>query len=322
MSTLQTLFVRNLIFSGVHGSTGREKLDPQRFQVDISINLDISKSAETDALSDTYDYKAAATIAQQVIEKENHVLIEKIASRIASNICRNPKIQSVKVGIKKLDADSNGIPGIIVEKKRSALEMGEYLLDFDIRHLLSSLERDGGVSIPILSEDYRRALLEEAESYSYKKQPEIVGKFKVREQLSSNYEFKPGSLFLRFRDDFQNLINKKLSDLDYPFATPLDLNEMSLQVYEKGSIGITPHMDGLSQINLICVFVLTGHAKFALCKDRKGTEPKYLDTTPGNMIIMRAPGFMNSDFRPFHFVSDVTERRVVFGLRQKIGEKS
>jgi hypothetical protein len=76
-------------------------------------------------------------------------------------------------------------------------------------------------------------------------------------------------------------------------------------------------MDGMSQINLICVFVLTGHANFALCKDREGTKPKYLDTTPGNVIIMRAPGFMDSDFRPFHFLTDVSERRIVFGLRQK-----
>jgi dihydroneopterin aldolase len=317
MSTLQTLFVRNLIFSGVHGSTGRERLDSQRFQVDISVKLDINRSAETDSIEDTYDYKDAASIAKHIIENERHVLIERIATRIADGVCRDPKVHSAKVVLRKLDANNNGLPGIVVEQKRRPQEMNEGLLDFDIQHFIETLDKEGGVSIPILNESYRKALLEEAETYQFEKQPEIVGPAKVREQLSSTYEFRPGSLFFRLRDDFQNIIEHKLTGMNYPFRVPLNLNEMSLQLYEEGSIGITPHMDGMSQINLICVFVLTGHAKFALCKDREGTEPKYLDTTPGNVIIMRAPGFMDSDFRPFHFLTDVSERRIVFGLRQK-----
>ena len=93
---------------------------------------------------------------------------------------------------------------------------------------------------------------------------------------------------------------------------------MSLQKYDQNSIGITPHKDGKSRINLICVFNLVGKAEFALCDDRSGSNPKFLDTTPGNVIILRAPGFFHSTYQPFHFVRNITEERIVFGLRQRI----
>jgi hypothetical protein len=246
------------------------------------------------------------------------VLIEKIADRIARQVCQNPKIDSVRVSLRKLNASPNGIPGIVLDYKRSPQEIPEELLDIDIENIVEKLSSQGGASFPILSEAYRKALLEEAESYDYQKQPEVVGPAKVREQLSSNYSLRPGSLFFRLRDDFEALLAKKLGALpEYPFDTPLKFNESSLQVYEKGSIGITPHVDGLSYRNLICNFVLTGRAEFALCKDRSGAEPLYLDNSPGNAIIMRAPGFLGSGERPFHFLSEVGERRIVFGLRQK-----
>jgi dihydroneopterin aldolase len=313
-----TLFIKDLIFSGLHGETGRERFDRQRLAIDIAIQLDTTLADSSDNLADTYDYKRAIEISRGVVEKEQHTLIEKIANQIAEKICFHPRVQSAEVTLRKIDASSNGLPGIIVKRKRSPQEIQSILHDFDLNLALTTLEKVGGVSMPILSESYRRLLLEEAETYQYHKQPEIVGPAKVREQLSSVKEFRPDSLFWQLKNDFQELFNSKLAKLaTYPFQTPLNFNEMSLQLYEKDSIGITPHMDGLSILNVICVFILAGKARVAICDDRQGSDPKDLDTTPGNVILLRGPGFLNSDFRPFHFVSDVKERRIVFGLRQK-----
>ncbi len=35
------------------------------------------------------------------------------------------------------------------------------------------------------------------------------------------------------------------------------------------------------------------------------------------MIILRAPGFLGTKLRPFHYVTDINETRYTFGLRQK-----
>jgi hypothetical protein len=102
----------------------------------------------------------------------------------------------------------------------------------------------------------------------------------------------------------------------YLFPSPLHFNSLSLQKYAQGSIGITPHRDGLRYINLICIFVIAGQGRFFVCADRSGQEAVEIEATPGNVILMRAPGFLGEDLRPFHFVSEISATRYSFGLRQ------
>jgi hypothetical protein len=110
-----------------------------------------------------------------------------------------------------------------------------------------------------------------------------------------------------------------LAELEtYPFETALNFNSMVLQRYEEGSLGITPHKDGLSYINLVCVFVIGGRGRFYVCSDRSGRDAKEVAASPGNVILMRAPGLFGAeDNRPFHYVTEIEETRYTFGLRQK-----
>ncbi|WP_088892472.1 hypothetical protein [Leptolyngbya ohadii] len=105
---------------------------------------------------------------------------------------------------------------------------------------------------------------------------------------------------------------------DYPFSTPLQFTELVIQRYLPGQLGITPHRDSLRAINLIALVNLSGQAKFYRCDDRQGTHAVPLDTTPGNVIFLRAPGFLNASVRPFHFVMDIRSTRYSLGLRQRI----
>jgi dihydroneopterin aldolase len=123
MPKLATLFIKDLLFSGIHGQTGRELTDHQHFRVDIRMQIDISKSAESDKLPDTYDYKFARDIARTVIEDEHYVLIEKIGAEITKRICEDPKVFFAEVELTKLHASQNGMPGIIVSHKRTPQEM-------------------------------------------------------------------------------------------------------------------------------------------------------------------------------------------------------
>jgi hypothetical protein len=241
-----------------------------------------------------------------------------LSERIANLILEQLDVAAVELTIRKPDIwGGNGIPVVTLKKERLPTRLN--LLDFDVQGLLSGLVYSGGYAMPILPEARRLALLAEAETYQYVRQPEEVSSGKVREQVSSVEELPRTSLFQRLKEDFSDLIRFKLGVelVRYFPIYPFNFTELSLQLYETGSIGITPHLDGLSMLNLICIFTLTGQAKFALCDDRAGTNPHYLDTTPGNVTLLRSPGFEGSNFQPFHFVSDVTERRIVFGLRQK-----
>jgi hypothetical protein len=194
--------------------------------------------------------------------------------------------------------------------------------DFDITKILEELSSIGATSVRILSEDFRISLLKEAESYAYTPEDEIVGSGDriVRQQMGSFDDFSDGSKYTLLKNSFQALLDGCLADLEaYPFETRLGFNSMVLQKYEKGAIGITPHRDGLSYINLVCVFNIGGQGRFFICSDRSGKDARKVDASPGNVVLLRAPGFFRSRDRPFHFVTDIQETRYTFGLRQKSG---
>src|SRR5215218_2661941 len=182
--------------------------------------------------------------------------------------------------------------------------MGDFFLprNLDIASILKELSSLGATSTKILDEDSRVALLKEAQDYNYEPEDEVVG-----------------SGYILLKNSFQDLLEQRLAQSGtYPFEMALSFNSIVLQRYEEGSIGITPHKDGLSYINLVCVFVIGGQGSFYVCSDRSGKDSIEIDASPGNVILMRAPGFLGcEDERPCHYVTDVRESRYTFGLRQK-----
>ena len=187
--------------------------------------------------------------------------------------------------------------------------------------ILEELLSVGATSIRLLEENFRVALLEEAEDYDYQPEDEIVGSGDsvVRQQVSSFDVFPDHSGYVLLKESFQDLLEQRMAQLEaYPLETSLDFNSMVLQRYEEGSLGITPHRDGLSYVNLVCVFIIGGRGRFYVCSDRSGRDAKEIDASPGNVIFMRAPGlFEAEDNRPFHYVSQIEEPKYTFGLRQK-----
>jgi hypothetical protein len=193
--------------------------------------------------------------------------------------------------------------------------------NLNIGRILEELSSFGATSVRLLDEDFRVALLKEAEDYDYEPEDEIVGTGDrvVRQQVSSFDDLPEDSGYVLLKNSFQDLLEQRIAQLGtYPFETALGFNSMVLQRYEEGSIGITPHRDGLSFINLVCVFIIGGKGSFYVCSDRSGKDSIEIDASPGNVIFMRAPGFLGSeDERPFHYVAGIRETRYTFGLRQK-----
>jgi hypothetical protein len=193
--------------------------------------------------------------------------------------------------------------------------------NLDIERILEELSSVGATSVTLLEEDFRLALLKEAQDYAYEPEDEIVGSGErvVRQQVSSFDGFPEDSGYVLLKDSFEDLLERSLAEVEaYPFETVLGFNSMVLQRYEEDSLGITPHKDGLRYINLVCVFVIGGRGRFYVCSDRSGRDAKEVDASPGNVILMRAPGLFGAeDNRPFHYVTEIEGTRYTFGLRQK-----
>jgi hypothetical protein len=101
--------------------------------------------------------------------------------------------------------------------------------------------------------------------------------------------------------------------------TPLCFDGSALHRYPPGLLGISPHRDSARSVNLIAIFVLEGRGRFFVCRDRDGRDAVDLPNAPGDLILLRAPGLMGADVRPFHGVADIAEQRTTFALRQQQG---
>jgi hypothetical protein len=191
---------------------------------------------------------------------------------------------------------------------------------FDFEKIAEDLSDSGATSFKILAEDFRMSLLKEALRYPYRPEAEIVGSGDriVRQQLGSFEDFPDNSQFILLKNSFQALLDECVAHPGIrPFQTRLNFNSMVLQKYARGSLGITPHRDHLRYINLVSIFVIGGRGQFYLCADRSGKDAKEIDASPGKVILLRAPGFLGSRDRRFHYITDIQETRYTFGLRQE-----
>jgi len=186
--------------------------------------------------------------------------------------------------------------------------------------IVRGLEQQGALSLPLLSEAFREELLAEARSASFRHARQSIGKGDriVYQRMEVCDRFPEGSSLIALRDEFQSLWDASfISGSDYPFESPVQFNDLMLQRYAPGEVGITPHRDRSDYRNVICLFVLAGRGRFGVCADRSGKCAREIPNFPGEVILTRAPGFLGSGARPFHFVRDIVERRYVFGLRHE-----
>ena len=178
----------------------------------------------------------------------------------------------------------------------------------------------GAVSLPVLGEHRRRSLLDAARASPFRAARAQVGTGDrlVHQRMEVCEHFPPDGVFRAFTREFQTLWDDFiLGCRSNPFDGRLVFNDLMLQRYSIGELGITPHRDRTGYRNLVCLFILEGKGRFYVCEDRAGTGAREIAHAPGDVLLMRAPGFQASAERPFHFVRDIQSPRYVFGLRQE-----
>ena len=80
---VDTIELRGLRVLGCHGVLDEEHRRAQPFDIDLELEVDLSRAGRTDALSDTVDYGAVSDSVRRVVEGEHSDLMEHLAHRIA-----------------------------------------------------------------------------------------------------------------------------------------------------------------------------------------------------------------------------------------------
>lgn len=96
-----------------------------------------------------------------------------------------------------------------------------------------------------------------------------------------------------------------------------DPDEVAVQRYHAGALGITPHLDLKRYGYLVAVATVHGSAAFTWCRNRDGDPLATWQAGPGSLVLLRGPGLGGTpDSRPLHAVSGpVTGQRISLGFR-------
>ena len=91
-----------MAFQARHGVHDWEKVEPQRFEVDVELVLDVQPAGLDDDLAKTIDYGAVYQETRQVVESTTFNLIEALAEAIAHEILGgNERVEEVVVRVRK-----------------------------------------------------------------------------------------------------------------------------------------------------------------------------------------------------------------------------
>tara|TARA_A200000159_G_C7231749_1_gene300564 strand:- start:177 stop:536 length:360 start_codon:yes stop_codon:yes gene_type:complete len=92
----------NIQALGVIGVLPEERDRAQPFEVDIAIETDLSVAGASDNLDDTINYGEITELVVGIITNESHQLLEKVATRITTEILNVASVTGVHVNLRKM----------------------------------------------------------------------------------------------------------------------------------------------------------------------------------------------------------------------------
>jgi dihydroneopterin aldolase len=113
-----------MVFQARHGVHDREKVNAQRFEVDVELLLDLQPAGLEDDLARTLDYGRVYETVRTIVESTTFNLIEALAEAIAHELLSDfPGLEEVTVRVRKPEVQLGGplnFAGVQVRRRRSA----------------------------------------------------------------------------------------------------------------------------------------------------------------------------------------------------------
>lgn len=88
-------------FYGYHGVNPDERIEGQRFVVDLEVHLDLSTAGQSDNLNDTVNYTDLYQLVKEILEGETYELLESVAETVAQRILAAFPVTQVLARVKK-----------------------------------------------------------------------------------------------------------------------------------------------------------------------------------------------------------------------------
>jgi len=112
---LDKVIIRDLSLKTIIGTLPEEKITPQELILNIELFCDIRKSAKTDDINDTIDYKMLKKEIINFVENNRFNLIERIAQSCADICLSHDNVKAVRIIVDK--------PGCLTRARSAAVQI-------------------------------------------------------------------------------------------------------------------------------------------------------------------------------------------------------
>ena len=114
---MDIVFINDLRIETIIGIYDWERKVKQTISLDLEMGTDIRKSAETDAIEDTLNYKAVAKRMIAFVGESEYQLVETLAEKIAEIVLKEFNVPRVKLTLRKPGAvrGSRDV-GVVIER--------------------------------------------------------------------------------------------------------------------------------------------------------------------------------------------------------------
>ncbi|MBU0678902.1 MAG: dihydroneopterin aldolase [Verrucomicrobia bacterium] len=98
---MNKIHIRDLALRCIIGIYPDERREKQDVIINVTMEADFSKAADTDAIEDTVDYKSIKKKIIALVEKSAFNLIETLAYKVAGICMEDPQVQRATVTVDK-----------------------------------------------------------------------------------------------------------------------------------------------------------------------------------------------------------------------------
>ena len=98
----------NMRFMGRHGYYDHELLNPQPFEVDVELSLNLQPAGVDDDLEQSVDYAKVYGAVRQIVESTSYRLLEALAEAISHELLADFEVDEVNVRVRKPEVQLGG----------------------------------------------------------------------------------------------------------------------------------------------------------------------------------------------------------------------
>jgi dihydroneopterin aldolase len=113
-----TIELRGIRAFGHHGADPGEKVVAQPFDIDVSLELDLSAARRSDALGDTLDYSTLHATIVRLVRERSYDLIERLGADVLDAILADRRVRSASVRIAKPQLLAGATPAVTLRADR------------------------------------------------------------------------------------------------------------------------------------------------------------------------------------------------------------